>query len=234
VLERGAVRTHDLGGTATTTEFTDAVCRAIERSDVARRRHLRPSPLLLLPFALIYSPVLLDDITQAVLAREEIARYLRGRARNRRSSTRASASTPISTSSGPRSATDLPRAEASALSHPAEDRARARARAASRRRRHEAGRVLYVSNHKSHLDYLVEPLVLDDNGMRPPVIAAGINLFGGPLGLLHRHVTGAVPIRRNTKDPAYLITLKAYVAELLRTPRPALLHRGRAGATRAS
>jgi glycerol-3-phosphate O-acyltransferase len=29
-------------------------------------------------------------------------------------------------------------------------------------------------------------------------------------------VTGAIPIRRNTKDPAYLITLKAYVAELLR------------------
>ena len=59
--------------------------------------------------------------------------------------------------------------------------------------------------------------MLDDNGIRPPVIAAGINLFGGPLGLIHRHVTGAIPIRRNTKDPAYLLTLKAYVAELLRT-----------------
>ena len=78
------------------------------------------------------------------------------------------------------------------------------------------GRVIYASDHKSHTDYLVEPLVLDDNGVRPPIIAAGINLFGGPLGLLHRYVTGAVPIRRNTKDPAYLITLKAYVAELLR------------------
>jgi glycerol-3-phosphate O-acyltransferase len=76
-------------------------------------------------------------------------------------------------------------------------------------------RVVYASNHKSHTDYLVEPLVLDDNGIRPPLIAAGINLFGGPLGLLHRHVTGAIPIRRNTKDPAYLITLKAYVAEIL-------------------
>ena len=32
--------------------------------------------------------------------------------------------------------------------------------------------------------------MLDDNGIRPPVIAAGINLFGGPLGLIHRHVTG--------------------------------------------
>jgi glycerol-3-phosphate O-acyltransferase len=78
------------------------------------------------------------------------------------------------------------------------------------------GRVIYASNHKSHTDYLIEPLVLDDHGVRPPIIAAGINLFGGPLGLLHRHVTGAVPIRRATKDPAYLITLKAYVAELLR------------------
>src|SRR5687767_930932 len=79
-----------------------------------------------------------------------------------------------------------------------------------------AGRVIYASNHKSHTDYLVEPVVLDDNGVRPPVIAAGINLFGGPLGLIHRHVTGAIPIRRNAKDPAYLVTLKAYVGELLR------------------
>jgi glycerol-3-phosphate O-acyltransferase len=78
-----------------------------------------------------------------------------------------------------------------------------------------AGRVIYASNHRSHLDYLVEPLALEDVGIRPPIIAAGINLFGGPLGLIHRHVTGAMPIRRNTKDPAYLITLKAYVAELL-------------------
>jgi hypothetical protein len=35
--------------------------------------------------------------------------------------------------------------------------------------------------------------VLDDHGIRPPIIAAGINLFGGPLGLLHRHVTGRCP-----------------------------------------
>ncbi len=77
------------------------------------------------------------------------------------------------------------------------------------------GRVLYASNHKSHTDYLIEPLVLDECGIRPPIIAAGINLFGGPLGFLHRHVTGALPIRRNTKDPAYLVTLKAYVAEVL-------------------
>ena len=78
------------------------------------------------------------------------------------------------------------------------------------------GRVIYASNHKSHTDYLVQPLVLDDNGIRPPVIAAGINLFGGALGLIHRHVTGAIPIRRDMRDPAYLATVKAYVAEVLR------------------
>jgi len=78
------------------------------------------------------------------------------------------------------------------------------------------GRVVYVSNHKSHLDYLVEPLVLDDHGIRPPLTAAGINLFGGALGLLHRHVTGAIPIRRNSKDPLYLVTLRAYMAEMLK------------------
>ncbi len=78
------------------------------------------------------------------------------------------------------------------------------------------GRVVYCSNHRSHFDYLVEPMVLDDNGVRPPVIAAGVNVLGGPLGLLWRHVAGAMPIRRNSRDAVYLMTLKAYVAELLR------------------
>jgi len=32
VLTTGAVRTHDLGGTASTTEFTDAVCREVEKT----------------------------------------------------------------------------------------------------------------------------------------------------------------------------------------------------------
>ena len=158
---------------------------------------------------------MLDDITQAVLAREEVARYLRGghgqtelQARERihayLDELRTTQRYPIYR----------------ALKHPLYPILRKIARVDEHvsipRQATTAGRVIYISNHKSHLDYLVEPLVLDDNGIRPPVIAAGINLFGGPLGLLHRHVTGAIPIRRNTKDPAYLVTLKAYVAELLR------------------
>ncbi len=157
---------------------------------------------------------MLDDITQAVLAREDVGRYLRGghgqselEARERihayLDELRTTQRYPIYR----------------ALKHPLypilrkieriEENVRI-AQDATRR-----GRTIYISNHKSHLDYLVEPLVIDDNGIRPPVIAAGINLFGGPLGLIHRHVTGAIPIRRNAKDPAYLVTLKAYVAELL-------------------
>src|SRR5881394_439553 len=158
---------------------------------------------------------MLDDISQAVLEREEVLRYLRGdygahgeQARERiyayLEELRTRQRYPIYR----------------ALHHPLYPILR------KIERLHEnlhfvmdavrGHRVIYASNHKSHTDYLVEPLVLDDNGIRPPLIAAGINLFGGPLGLIHRHVTGAIPIRRNTKDPAYLITLKAYVAEILK------------------
>jgi glycerol-3-phosphate O-acyltransferase len=158
--------------------------------------------------------VLLDEITQAVLARKDVAKYLRGghgqselEARERihayLDELRTTQRYPIYR----------------ALKHPLYpilrkiERIDEHVRIAQQAT--QTGRAIYISNHKSHLDYLVEPLVLDDNGIRPPVTAAGINLFGGPLGLLHRHVTGAIPIRRNTKDPAYLVTLKAYVSELL-------------------
>jgi glycerol-3-phosphate O-acyltransferase len=157
---------------------------------------------------------MLDDITQAVLAREEVVKYLRGgygetgaQARERiyayLDELRTTQRYPIYR----------------ALKHPLYPILRKIDRTPENLHHVVAAtrthRIVYASNHRSHTDYLVEPLVLDDNGIRPPVIAAGINLFGGPLGLLHRHVTGAIPIRRNTKDPAYLITLKAYVAESL-------------------
>ena len=156
-----------------------------------------------------------DDITRAVLARDEVARYLRG-------------------DHGVSEADSRERIEGyldelkttqryrfyRALQHPLYPILRKVQRIVEHvERAAEAtrdGHVLYVSNHKSHLDYLIEPLALDDNGVRPPVLAAGINLFGGALGLLHRHVTGAIPIRRNSKDPLYLVTLRAYVAEVLR------------------
>lgn len=158
---------------------------------------------------------MLDEITEAVLARDEVARYLEGR---HGESGRAALERIQGYLEELRTTQRYPIYRA--LKHPLYpilrkiDRVAEHVEAAAAATR--TGRVVYASNHKSHTDYLVELLVLDENGVRPPIIAAGINLFGGPLGLLHRHVTGAIPIRRNTKDPAYLITLKAYVAELLR------------------
>jgi 1-acyl-sn-glycerol-3-phosphate acyltransferase len=157
---------------------------------------------------------MVDDITTAVLEHEEVARYLRG--------THGQTGQALERINGYldelRTTQRYPFYRA--LKHPLYPILRKIERRYERvdipKAATTAGRVVYVSNHKSHTDYLIEPLALDDNGIRPPIIAAGINLFGGPLGLLHRHVTGAIPIRRNTKDPAYLITLKAYVAELLR------------------
>jgi glycerol-3-phosphate O-acyltransferase len=155
---------------------------------------------------------MLDEISQAVLARQEVAEYLEG-ARGREARERIEAYLE-------EMRTTQRYSIYKALKHPLYPILRKIERIGECyepvREATRVGRVVYASNHRSHTDYLVEPLVLDDNGIRPPVIAAGINLFGGPLGLIHKHVTGAIPIRRNTKDPAYLITLKAYVAEMLR------------------
>jgi glycerol-3-phosphate O-acyltransferase len=159
---------------------------------------------------------MLDDIAQAVLAREEVVKYLRGGNGERGGDQARERVYGYLEELQTKQRHKIYRA----LQHPLYPILR------KIERRHEqlhhvsaairGHRVVYASNHKSHTDYLVEPLVLDDNGIRPPLIAAGINLFGGPLGLIHRHVTGAIPIRRNIKDPAYLITLKAYVAEILK------------------
>lgn len=157
----------------------------------------------------------MDELTEAVLAREEVARYLSG----------SHGVTPDLARE--RVITYLEELRTTqryelyrALEYPLYpilrkiERVGENVDAAIEAARHH--RIVYASNHRSHTDYLIEPLVLDDAGVRPPIIAAGINLFGGPLGLIHKHVTGALPIRRHTKDPAYFITLKAYVGELLR------------------
>ena len=155
-----------------------------------------------------------DEITQAVLSREEVVRYLQGGA----GESADEAQERVQTYLDELRTTQRYRMYR-ALQHPLYpilrkiDRQQEHIEVAQEAT--QAGRVIYTSNHKSHTDYLVEPLVLDDNGIRPPVIAAGINLFGGALGLIHKHVTGAIPIRREMKDPAYLATLKAYVAEVL-------------------
>src|SRR5215207_2558677 len=124
------------------------------------------------------------DITQAVLARDEVERYLRGSEGEHGEAARDRIEGYL---------TELQTTQRysiyKALKHPLYPILRKierigehvdRAKAASR-----AGRVVYASNHRSHTDYLVEPLLLDDNGIRPPIIAASIHLFAGALGLVH-------------------------------------------------
>jgi len=156
-----------------------------------------------------------DEITEAVLSREEVIRYLEGGSSQTQDRARAAIHGYLQ-----ELRTTQRYKMYRALQHPLYPILRKIKRVQEGidvvRSATKNGHVIYASNHKSHTDYLVEPLILDDNGIRPPVIAAGINLFGGALGLIHKHVTGAIPIRRETKDPAYLVTLKAYVAELLR------------------
>ena len=155
-----------------------------------------------------------DEITAAVLAREDVARYLQSGGDGKGPSARERVEMYLD-----EMRTTQRHAMYKVLKHPlypifrkidrrVEGIEHVRAATAS-------GRVVYISNHKSHLDYLLELLALEDFQVRPPVIAAGINLFGGPLGLINRQITGAIPIRRNTKDPVYLATLKAYVGEIL-------------------
>ena len=122
-----------------------------------------------------------DEITQAVLAREEVVRYLQG----------GNGESPHQAQERVQAYLDELRTTQRyrmyrALQHPLYpllrkiDRQQAHVEIAQSATRQ--GRVIYASNHKSHTDYLVQPLVLDDHGIRPPIIAAGINLFGGALG----------------------------------------------------
>ena len=156
-----------------------------------------------------------DEITAAVLARDEVARYVH----TPPGATETDARHRVETYLEELRTTQRYRFYR-ALQHPLYPILRKVTRVAEHIDRAidatERGHVVYVSNHKSHLDWLVEPIVLDDHGIRLPLMAAGINLFGGALGLLHKHITGAIPIRRDSKDPVYLATLKAYVAEILK------------------
>ena len=156
-----------------------------------------------------------DEITEAVLARDEVARYLQPGGDGKGPSARERVEMYLD-----EMRTTQRHSMYRALKHPLYPILRKVDRHVEHiehvRAATAAGRVVYISNHKSHLDYLLELLALEDFQIRPPVIAAGINLFGGPLGLINRQITGAIPIRRNIKDPVYLATLKAYVAEVLR------------------
>src|SRR5262245_53392452 len=108
-----------------------------------------------------------DDIAQAVLAREEVVKYLRGGLGDRSDEARERVYGYLEELQ-----TKQRHKFYRALQHPLYPILRKIERmhenlhhvvAATR-----SHRIVYASNHRSHTDYLVEPLVLDDNGVRPP------------------------------------------------------------------
>src|SRR4026207_269731 len=102
---------------------------------------------------------MLDDITQAVLAREDVARYLRG----------GHGQTELEARERIHAYLDELRTRQRypiyrALKHPLYPILRKITRITENeaivRQSTAHSRVVYVSNHRSHIDYLIEPLVL--------------------------------------------------------------------------
>jgi hypothetical protein len=131
---------------------------------------------------------MLDEISEAVLAREEVVKYLRGgygekgvRARDRIYAYWTAAQ-------------DAAVSDYRALQHPLYLILRkiGARRRTCRRRRGSRHRVVRLQSQEPHR--LSRERSCSTTTARGPLIAAGINLFGGPLGLL-RHVIGAIPIR---------------------------------------
>ena len=123
---------------------------------------------------------MLDEITRAVLSREEVARYLQGSDSGRAARERIEGYLD-------ELRTTQRYSIYRALKHPLYPILRKIERIGERYEAVKAatrgGRVVYASNHRSHTDYLVEPLVLDDNGIRPPIIAAGERRRRGGIAL---------------------------------------------------
>ncbi len=80
----------------------------------------------------------------------------------------------------------------------------------------EKGPIVFVPNHRSHVDYLILSYVLYHHGMTIPHIAAGANLSFWPLGHIFRRC-GAFFIRRSFRDnPLYRDVLTTYIKVLLK------------------
>ncbi len=76
--------------------------------------------------------------------------------------------------------------------------------------------VLLLPCHKSHMDYLLVSAIFYENGLTPPLVAAGVNLAFFPMGKIFR-ATGAYFIRRRISgDLLYARLLAVYVRHLIK------------------
>ena len=183
---------------------------------VVRRGHLRGA---------IVSGTMRDDISRAVLSRDEVVRYLQGTHGENADEARERVYAYLEELRTTQRYT-LYRA----LKHPLYPILRKierhvehidRAIAAT-----SAGRVIYASNHKSHTDYLLEPLALDDNHR------AAADHRGGHQPVRRAARPAAPPRHRRHPDPAQHEGpgLPDHAQGVCRraapVARPALLHRG--------
>jgi glycerol-3-phosphate O-acyltransferase len=77
------------------------------------------------------------------------------------------------------------------------------------------GPLILCPCHKSHIDYMILSMIVDDYGLQPPHVAAGDNLNFWPVGRMLR-AGGAFFIRRSFRgDRIYSATMGAYVKRLL-------------------
>ena len=204
----GTVRTRDLGGTATTTAFADAMCRGHRAGRVAvtpvssscyQSRPWRcwtKSPGRAWPARSRADIWPAATATAVEAARERIKAYLDELRTTQRYELYRALKHPLylilrkieRIGENIEARRWRPRAAPRRLClQPSQPHRLSRRAAGARRQRHPA------ADHRRRHQYVRRPARPDP-----------------------QHVTGAMPIRRNTKDPAYLITLKAYVAELLR------------------
>lgn len=88
--------------------------------------------------------------------------------------------------------------------------------------RHLVGQrpIVFVPNHRSHMDYLLLSYVLNDHRIQVPYICAGTNLSFWPLGTAFRK-SGAFFIRRSYDgNKLYAAAVQAYIEELIREKAP--------------
>ncbi|MBI4212146.1 MAG: 1-acyl-sn-glycerol-3-phosphate acyltransferase [Deltaproteobacteria bacterium] len=77
------------------------------------------------------------------------------------------------------------------------------------------GPIIFVPNHKSHLDYMILSWILHEHRLAVPLVAAGVNLAFWPVGAFLRK-GGAYFIRRSFRDnQVYRLVLIAYLRILL-------------------
>jgi len=80
--------------------------------------------------------------------------------------------------------------------------------------------IVYVPNHRSHIDYLMMLDAITKNGLMPPVMAAGKNLNFFPAGYFLRKGCAFFVRRSLSGDKFYTAVLKEYISYLMKENVP--------------